>query len=94
VPKKLVTDKLPGEQQVTTLKKCEYCGSTGSPLREGLGLVWLAVVMWLVPIVFLSFGFWPFFLIPALAVSIWAYLGYRLRCPDCGKNWRNKHLSS
>lgn len=53
-------------------------------MREGLGLAWLAVFMWLVPLVFLSFGFWPFFLVPAIAISVWACMTYRLRCPGCG----------
>jgi len=63
---------------------CDQCGYIGAPRREGLGLVWLAAFMWLVPVAFLSFGFWPFFLLPAIAVSVWAYLAYQTRCPTCG----------
>lgn len=65
-------------------KHCDQCGYRGAPQREGVGLVWLAVFIWLVPLAFLSFGFWPFFLLPAVAVSAWAFTAYRLRCPACG----------
>jgi hypothetical protein len=75
---------------VSVLKHCEHCGYTGPPDRQGIGLLWLAAFMWLVPIAFVSFGFWPFFLVPAVAVTAWAYISYRLVCPACGKSWRSK----
>jgi len=72
------------QSQVSKIKHCEQCGYTGAARREGRGLVWLAALMWLVPLAFLSFGFWPFFLFPAIAISAWAYMAYQSRCPGCG----------
>ena len=64
-------------------RHCHHCGYTGAPRREGLGLIVLAAFLWLLPAAFLVFGFWPFFLVPAIVLTAWAYLSYRESCPAC-----------
>jgi hypothetical protein len=66
---------------------CAYCNSTGRPRRRPAWLLWLAVLVWLVPLGFLAQGYWPFFLLPAVAISAWATVAVRRTCPNCGRPW-------
>jgi hypothetical protein len=70
-----------------TMKRCPHCGYRGKPVRESVWLLWLAAAAWLVPLGFLAFGFWPFFLLPAAALSAWAWLAVRPQCPACRARW-------
>jgi hypothetical protein len=44
--------------------------------------------VWLLPLGFLSMGFWPFFLLLSLAITVWAVTAVRRVCPGCGKPWQ------
>jgi len=35
----------------------------------------------------LSLGFWPFFLLPAVALAAWVWLALRPLCPACKARW-------
>jgi hypothetical protein len=37
-------------------------------------------------------GFWPFFLLPAVAITAWTLMGVRLRCPSCKQRWHKKNV--
>ena len=63
---------------------CTHCNYTGRARLQPAWLLWLAVLVWLVPLGFLTQGFWPFFLLPAVAVSAWASMAVRRTCPNCG----------
>ena len=42
----------------------------------------------MVPLGFLSLGYWPFFLLPAVALTAWAWIAARSLCPACGARWK------
>ncbi|MCO6412283.1 MAG: hypothetical protein J5I92_06025 [Thiogranum sp.] len=44
----------------------------------------MTVGIWIVPLAFLAFGYWPFLLLPAIAVTVWAVFAIHLQCPACG----------
>jgi hypothetical protein len=69
---------------------CAHCNCTGRPRLQPAWLLWLAILVWLVPLGFLSQGFWPFFLLPAVAISAWAFTAVRRTCPSCGKVWSTR----
>lgn len=73
------------EMRVVTC--CAHCGYTGRPRLQPAWLVWLAVLIWLLPLGFLAHGLWPFFLLPSIAITAWAVTGVRRVCPGCGKPW-------
>jgi hypothetical protein len=62
-----------------TMKCCAHRGYPGEPVRE---------TVWLVPLVFLAAGYWPFFLLPAVAMTAWVWLGLRPLCPACRAHWK------
>jgi hypothetical protein len=70
-------------------KPCSHCDYSGRPRLEPAWLLWLALLIWLVPLSFLSMGFWPFLLLPSIAISAWAFMTVRPVCPQCGRRWRN-----
>ena len=70
------------------IKRCPHCGYQGKAVREGGCLVWVAALAWLVPLGFLSLGYWPFFLLPAVALTAWAWIAARSLCPACGARWK------
>ncbi|HYQ71572.1 MAG TPA: hypothetical protein VET88_06555 [Gammaproteobacteria bacterium] len=70
------------------MKKCIYCGNAGRPRWQPAWLAVVAVLVWLLPLGFLSHGFWPFFLLPSLAISAWAVTTVRRVCPACGRPWQ------
>ncbi len=72
-----------------TMKRCPHCGYQGKPARESLWLAWVAAAAWLVPLAFLTLGYWPFFLLPAIAVTAWAFIAVRPVCPACKAAWRS-----
>jgi hypothetical protein len=47
------------------------------------------MLVWLLPLGFLSQGFWPFFLLPSIAITVWAVSAVRRVCPGCGKPWQS-----
>ncbi|HSH30310.1 MAG TPA: hypothetical protein VK971_10415 [Thiohalobacter sp.] len=50
--------------------------------------IWLipaTLLVWLVPIAFLSHGYWPFFLLPAIALTIWSLIAVKRECGRCGR---------
>jgi len=59
---------------------------------EQAWLVPVTAIAWVIPLSFLSFGYWPFFLLPAVAITAWAVMAVRLRCPSCRQPW-NKRAS-
>lgn len=67
------------------MTRCTHCGSTGRPRWRPAWLAVLAVLVWLLPLGFLSMGFWPFFLLPSIAITAWAFTAVRRVCPGCGK---------
>ncbi|MDH3527570.1 MAG: hypothetical protein OEN52_03860 [Gammaproteobacteria bacterium] len=67
------------------MNHCPHCGTSRRPRLEPAWLLWLALLIWLVPLGFLSMGFWPFLLLPSIAISAWAFLAVRPVCPQCGK---------
>lgn len=69
------------------MKVCVHCNDTVRPRLQPAWLLWLAVLAWLPPLAFLSLGYWPFFLLPALAINAWAVTAVRRTCPTCGKVW-------
>lgn len=69
------------------MNTCAQCNYRGRPRLQPGWLLWLGVLVWLVPLGFLSQGYWPFFLLPAVAISVWAYTGVRRTCPRCGSAW-------
>jgi hypothetical protein len=71
------------------MKQCAHCDYSGRPRLEPAWLLWLALLIWLVPLGFLSRGFWPFLLLPSIAVSAWAFMAVRRVCPQCGRHWEN-----
>lgn len=70
------------------MPRCAHCGHRGRPRLRPAWLAWLALLVWLLPLAFLSLGYWPFFLLPAIAISAWALGAVRRHCPRCGRPWR------
>jgi hypothetical protein len=70
------------------MNQCARCGFTGRPRLRPAWLAWLALLVWLLPLGFLSMGFWPFFLLLSLAITVWAVTAVRRVCPGCGKPWQ------
>jgi hypothetical protein len=71
------------------MQRCTHCGSSGRLRLEPAWLLRLALLIWLVPLGFLSMGFWPFLLLPSIAVSAWAAMVVRPACPQCGRRGKN-----
>lgn len=67
-----------------TMPACAHCNYPGRPRLQPAWLLWLAILVWLVPLGFLAQGYWPFFLLPAVAISAWAFTAVRRTCPNCG----------
>ena len=65
--------------------KCAYCGHTDRPVLKNLWMIPVTVLIWLVPITFLSHGYWPFFLVPAIAVTVWSLIAVKRECTRCGR---------
>jgi len=55
---------------------------------ENSWLAWVAGLVWLLPIGFLSMGYWPFFLLPSIAITAWAWFAVQFTCPVCRGNWK------
>jgi hypothetical protein len=70
------------------MMRCAHCGGTGPPVWRPLWLVLLALLVWALPLGFLSMGFWPFFLLPSVAITVWAFTAVHRVCPDCGRPWQ------
>ena len=70
------------------MSQCAHCGVTGKPRLRPAWLAWLALLVWLLPLGFLSLGFWPFFLLPSIAITAWALTAVCRVCPGCGKRWQ------
>jgi len=70
------------------MARCAHCGFTGRPRLRPAWLALLAVLVWLLPLGFLSMGFWPFFLLPSVAITAWAVSAVRRVCPRCGQPWQ------
>lgn len=73
---------------------CAHCNYTGRPRLQPAWLLWLAVLVWLVPLAFLAHGYWPFFLLPAVAISAWAVTAVHRSCPHCGHAWPARRAGS
>ncbi len=71
------------------MKHCSHCGYVGKLELDQAWLMLAAVAAWIIPVVFYSFGFWPFFLLPAIAITAWAITAVRPRCPACKKRWQS-----
>jgi hypothetical protein len=67
------------------MSRCAHCHYTGRPRLRPAWLLWLVFLVWLVPLGFLAHGFWPFFLLPAVALTAWAAVAVRRTCPNCGR---------
>ena len=70
------------------MDQCRHCGYTGRPRWSSRWLAVVAAVVWLIPLAFLSQGFYPFMVVPAIALTIWAAIAIKRVCPSCGKLWR------
>jgi len=70
------------------MSHCAHCGYTGRSRWKPAWLAVLALLVWLLPLGFLSQGFWPFFLLPSIAITAWAVTAVRRVCPGCGKRWQ------
>jgi hypothetical protein len=44
----------------------------------------LILPLWLVPLGFLSQGYWPFGILPLTLLTVWAALSVQKTCPICG----------
>lgn len=66
---------------------CSTCGYRGQPRYEGVWVAWVAAVVWLVPLGFLSQGYWPFLVLPSIALTVWAVVSVRRICPVCRAPW-------
>lgn len=75
--------------RVTQMKRCPHCNHSGRPRLEPAWLLRLALLVWLVPLGFLSQGFWPFLLLPSIAISAWAAMDVRPVCPRCQRRWKD-----
>jgi hypothetical protein len=71
------------------MPRCTHCGFTGRPRLRPAWLAVLALLVWLLPLGFLSMGFWPFFLLPSIAITAWAVGAVRRVCPDCCTPWES-----
>jgi hypothetical protein len=69
------------------VNRCPHCDFQGRPRLTPAWLAWLAVLVWLLPLGFLSLGFWPFFLLPSIAITAWAVTAVRRTCPQCSRRW-------
>ncbi|MGD8644394.1 MAG: hypothetical protein PVI15_08905 [Chromatiales bacterium] len=63
---------------------CPSCGEAARPRLNHPIRPWLAAAFWIIPIGFLSQGYWPFLSIPALLISYWAWVTTYRVCPRCG----------
>lgn len=43
----------------------------------------VTLVVWFIPIAFLSHGYWPFFLLPAIALTVWSLIVVKRECGRC-----------
>ena len=77
-----------GFRQVPEMPRCVQCGYRGRPIWRPAWPGVLALLVWLLPLGFLSLGYWPFFLLPSIAVSVWALATVRRVCPACGSPWQ------
>jgi len=71
----------------TSILKCKHCGYSGRFSRQHTWLSGLAVVVWIIPLGFLAQGYWPFLIMPAILVTIWAMLSRVWVCPQCGAHF-------
>jgi hypothetical protein len=71
------------------MPRCVHCGYRGRPAWRPAWIAVLAVLVWLLPLGFLSQGFWPFFLLPSIAITAWAVSAVHRVCPGCGKPWQS-----
>ena len=69
-------------------ERCPHCGHAGRPRWSNPYLAVVAAVVWLVPLAFLSQGFYPFLIVPAIALTVWALVAVRRVCPSCRRPWR------
>lgn len=67
---------------------CPHCGYTGAPRWTNTYLAVVAGLLWVAPLAFLSQGFYPFLILPAIALTVWAVIAIRPVCPACGRPWR------
>ena len=74
------------------MASCPHCRYEGRPQFRPVWLVWLACLVWLIPLGFLLAGLWPFFILPSIAITAAAIMAVRQCCPQCGRYWR-KSLS-
>lgn len=65
--------------------KCAYCGHTARPVHRNLWMIPVTLLVWLIPVAFLSHGYWPFFLLPAIAITIWSLIAVKRECARCGR---------
>jgi len=63
------------------LGSCAHCKYHGRPRLEPAWFAWLAVLVWLLPLGFLSLGFWPFFLLPSVVITAWVVTAVQRTCP-------------
>ena len=67
---------------------CPHCGFAGPPRWTNTYIAVVAALVWLAPVAFLSQGWYPFLILPAIALTAWAVMAIRPVCPACGKPWR------
>jgi hypothetical protein len=67
---------------------CPHCGYAGKPQLTPAWLLWLAGLVWLIPLGFLLTGLWPFFILPSIAITVAAVMAVRPTCPQCGRRRR------
>ncbi|WP_158675410.1 hypothetical protein [Thiohalobacter thiocyanaticus] len=54
-------------------------------MLKNLWMIPVTLLVWLVPVAFLSHGYWPFFLLPAIAITIWSLIAVKRECARCGR---------
>lgn len=63
---------------------CRHCGYQGKARRRHTWLSAVAAVLWVAPVSFLMLGYWPFLIVPAMVMTVWAWLARKSTCPRCG----------
>lgn len=69
------------------MPQCTHCGYEGKPRLASWNRIILAGALWLVPLFFLSKGFWPVGIVVVTLITAWAVMTTDRICPACKQQW-------
>ncbi len=64
--------------------RCLSCGNVAPARLQNVKRLILILPLWVVPLIFLIQGYWPFGILPVTLVTAWALLSVEKTCSRCG----------